>query len=239
VSTPDADDAGPNAATPGNGDFRILIASVRPSVAAFFAALGNRSSKSVSTTRVELNPTAVARASRAVASASVAIVDASIDPGEAVAVCRQLRTPRADLPIGILFCCPHSATTETLRPFLDLGIGSFLDLQLSAAQTLAALRGIARGEGVVRLQLSRETSAALFNGHDEGERLSDDELVLLRLVATGMTDLEIAREMFLSHHTVKHRIERLRHRAHARNRVQLAAWAGRLEPFHVPSPPVP
>jgi DNA-binding NarL/FixJ family response regulator len=45
-----------------------------------------------------------------------------------------------------------------------------------------------------------------------------------------MTDHEIGGEMFLSHHTVKHRIERLRHRANARNRIQLAAWAGgRLE----------
>jgi len=41
----------------------------------------------------------------------------------------------------------------------------------------------------------------------------------------GLTDGEIGRQLYLSPHTVKHRIERLRRRAQARNRVQLAAWA--------------
>ena len=219
-------DDGPNTAPPSD-ELRILTATLRPSVAAFFVGLGGRTAKSVSSTSVDLNAAAVDRASRAVASASVAVVDASIDPNEAADVCRHLRASRADLPLGILFCCPCAATKGSLRPFLDLGIGSFLDLQLSAAQTLAALRGIARGECVVCLQLSKETSAALFNNHDGNERLSEDNIVLLQLVADGMTDHEIAREMFLSHHTIKHRIARLRDRAHARNRIQLAAWAAR------------
>jgi DNA-binding NarL/FixJ family response regulator len=137
---------------------------------------------------------------------------------------------REDLRIGILFCCPHAASPESLRPFLSAGIGSFLDLQLSAEQTLAALRGIARGEAVVRMQLSEATSTVLFNGHSKDEQLSADDLVLLRLVSLGWTDAQIGGELCLSHHTIKHRIERLRRRVHARNRIQLAAFAGRLEP---------
>lgn len=161
--------------------------------------------------------------------ASVALVDASCERAEALDVCRELRVLRADMRIGILFCCPHAASPESLRPFLAAGIGSFLDLQLSAEQTLAALRGIARGEAVVRMQLSEETSTALFNGQSTDEQLSPEDLVLLRLVALGYTDAEIGREMCLSHHTIKHRIERLRSRVQARNRIQLAAFAGRME----------
>jgi DNA-binding NarL/FixJ family response regulator len=48
-------------------------------------------------------------------------------------------------------------------------------------------------------------------------------------VALGLTDHEIGRRLSLSHHTVKHRIDRLRRRVHAKNRVQLAAWAGRQD----------
>jgi DNA-binding NarL/FixJ family response regulator len=197
----------------------------------FFSALGGRSSNAVSATTFDLSATAVAKASRAIMDASVALVDASIDAVEALAVCGQLRAQRADLRIGILFCCPHAATAESLRPFITEGIGSFLDLQLSAEQTLAALRGIARGETVVRLQLTEDSSRALFNGngHNKPEELSADELVLLHLVSLGSTDHEIGLEMCLSHHTIKHRIERLRHRLHARNRIQLAAYAGRME----------
>jgi two-component system response regulator DevR len=212
-------------------EFCIVVATGRPSVDAFIAALGHRSS-AISTTAFDVSASAVERSARAVMAASVTIIDASIDPVEALDVCRALREQRADLRTGILFCCPHAATPERLRPFLAVGIGSFLDLQLSGEQMLAALRGIARGEAVVRLQLSEDSSAALFNGHGKGEQLSADELALLRLVALGLTDHEIGVQMSVSRHTIKHRIERLCRRQHARNRIQLAAFADRLERSH-------
>jgi DNA-binding response OmpR family regulator len=124
-------------------EFCIVVATGRPSVDAFIAALGHRSS-AISTTAFDVSASAVERSARAVMAASVAIIDASIDPVEALDVCRALREQRADLRTGILFCCPHAATPERLRPFLAVGIGSFLDLQLSGEQMLAALRGIAR-----------------------------------------------------------------------------------------------
>jgi DNA-binding NarL/FixJ family response regulator len=221
------------------GDFRIVLFTGRPSVATFFSAMGGRRSSAVSattmgrrrssaisTTTFDVSPTAVARAPHVVAAASVAVVDASVDPAEALEVCRELPT---DLRIGILFCCSHAATSDSLRPFLHAGIGSFLDLELSAEQTLVALRAIARGQDVFRLHLSEDSSTALFGGHSADEPLSTDDLTLLRLVALGLTDNEIGDEMHLSRHTIKHRIERLRRRQQVRNRVQLAAYAARLE----------
>jgi DNA-binding NarL/FixJ family response regulator len=205
------------------------VVTARPTLGAFFVNLSARKSDGVKTTTVDLSESAVERASRTITDVSVALVDASIDPGEALDVCQQLRMQRADLRIGILFCCPHAATLASLRPFLAMDISSFIDLQLSAEQMLAALRGIARGETVIRLQLSEQASAALFNGESSDEELSADDLALMQLVALGSTDLEIGVQMCLSHHTIKHRIERLRGRLHARNRIELAAIAGRME----------
>jgi DNA-binding NarL/FixJ family response regulator len=210
-------------------EFCIIVATGRPSVAAFFESMARPSSSAVGTTTLDLNSAAVAKASRAVLGASVAVVDASIDPVEALGVCHVLRELRDDLRIGVLYCCPHAATPDSLCPFLQLGIGSFLDLQLSAVQTVAALRGIARGETVVRMQLSEDSSKVLFNHPNNELELSADDLLLLRLVALGSTDNEIGDEMCLSPHTIKHRIERLRSRMHARNRIELAAIVGRLE----------
>jgi two-component system response regulator DevR len=199
-------------------------------VATFFESLGSRNTNGgVMTTTFDLGDLALARVSRAVLTASVAVIDASLDLLEALDVCQQLRVRRADLRIAILFCCPHAATADSLRPFLDTGICSFLDLQLSAEQTLAALRTIAHGEDVVRLRLSEEASTALFGGQGKDEQLSAEDLALMHLVALGLTDQEIGLQMCLSRHTIKHRIERLCRRQNARNRVQLAAIAGRLE----------
>lgn len=204
-----------------------MVATDRPAVGSFFKAMGRRSANGVSTTIVDPRPNGVQRAAHAVTFASVAVVDASPDLAQARELCGRLRAERPDLPVAALFCCPCSATAAQLRSFIATGIASFLDLQLSADRALNALRAVARGEDVVCLQLAGEEVRALLHGGDGSEPLDNEELVLLRLVAAGMTDHEIGDEMFLSHHTIKHRIERLRHRANARNRIQLAAWAGR------------
>lgn len=210
-------------------EFCILVATGRPGVGDFFTAMGHRGSPSVSTTVVDLNPATLTRASRALSSASVAVVDVAVHRAEALDLCTELLTRRPDLPIGALFCCPHAAAPKQLRALLAAGVSSFLDLQLSADQSLAALRSVARGEDVVCLQLTPEARKVLFNGtgngNGHGEELGAEERALLRLLELGMTDHEIGGHLCLSHHTIKHRIERLRRRANARNRVQLAAWA--------------
>ena len=191
--------------------------------------MGARNSREVTVTTFSFDEVYRAHVTRAVMTASVVVVDASIDPVVSLELCRQLRARREDLRLAIVFCCPHAARSDSLRPFLDEGIGSFLDLELSPEQTVTALRSIARGEDVVRLQLSREASTELFGGQPLDGGLSSEDLTLMGLVARGLTDTEIGAEMCLSRHTIKHRIERLCRRQHARNRIQLAAVAGRLE----------
>jgi DNA-binding NarL/FixJ family response regulator len=155
-----------------------------------------------------------------------------VDPAEAVAVAEAVRGERARLPISAVFCCPHSATAADLRGLLAAGVRALLDLQLSSEETLRVLHGVARGQGAFHLQLAAGSSTSLstlFADESRGDALSDPDLGLLRLVALGLTDHEIGRQLYLSHHTVKHRIDRLRRRVKARNRIQLAAWAGSQE----------
>jgi DNA-binding NarL/FixJ family response regulator len=218
--------------TTDSGDsFRIVLGTERPGLATFVASMGPRNSngREVTVTTFTFDEIARARVTRAAMGASVVLIDASIDPAAALDVCRVLRLRREDLRFAILFCCPHAARSNSLRPFLDEGIGSFVDLELSPEQMVAALRTVARGEDVVRLQLSREASTELFGGQAADAQLSAEDLTLMGLVARGMTDSEIGEQMCLSRHTIKHRIERLCRRQHARNRVELAAVAGRLE----------
>jgi two-component system, NarL family, response regulator DevR len=214
--------------------FGVVAISSRPTVQAFFAEVGRQ--PSVSVEMVPLDACAVAEAFDAVAAADVAVVDASVDRVDTVAVCETLRTMRPRVPISAVFCCPHSATSADLRGLLAAGVEALVDLQLSAADTLRVLRGVARGQGAFHLQMAAGSSLTLVEllGDDRGEEaLTDHDLGLLRLVAAGLTDHEIGRQLYLSHHTVKHRIDRLRRRVRARNRIQLAAWAGSQEALRV------
>lgn len=216
--------------------FGVVAISGRPTVHAFFAELGRQYESSVVMTLFPLDPVAIAAACDTLAGADVAVVDASVDRADAIAVCETIRAMRPQLPVGAVFCCPHSATSADLRGLLAAGVEALLDLQLSAAETLRVLRGVARGQGAFHLQMAAGSSLSLVEllaNEPSNEVLTDHDLGLLRLVAAGLTDHEIGRQLYLSHHTVKHRIDRLRRRVRARNRIQLAAWAGSQEALRV------
>jgi DNA-binding NarL/FixJ family response regulator len=210
-------------------EFHVLVAASHPTVRALFVDIGRHSPGSVFITVLALDPRAIAAASDRLATASVAVVDASLDPSEALAVCKAILADHPALPISAVFCCPHSATAADLRAFLAAGVGGLLELELSAEDTLGALRGVARGEAALHVQLAAGSRGSLLDrltGDQRTNQLSDDDLELLRLLTRGLTDQEIGRQLYLSHHTIKHRIDRLRRHVHAKNRIQLAAWAG-------------
>jgi DNA-binding NarL/FixJ family response regulator len=210
-------------------DFHVLVAASHPTVRALFAEIARQHPGSVLITVVSLDARAVLAASARLAPGSVAVVDASVEPTEALAVCEAIRTHRPALPVSAVFCCAHSATAADLQSFLGAGVGGLLELELSAEDILVALRGIARGESALHVQLAAGARTSLLDrltGTGRAEHLSDRDLGLLRLVALGLTDHEIGRQLYLSPHTIKHRIDRLRRHVHAKNRVQLAAWAG-------------
>jgi DNA-binding NarL/FixJ family response regulator len=211
-------------------EFRLTVMSSHPIIQAIFAGFAGPNHRSVLVTTLSLDADVVADASDLLDASTVAVLDVSIDPAQALAVCRTIRNDHPDLPIAAMFCCPHAAAAADLRALLAAGVGGLLDLQLSAEEIVRILQGVARGEGAVHLQLSAGSSVrALLDTEAAAEELSDNDLAVLRLVALGLSDHEIGRQLFLSHHTVKHRIDRLRRRLHAKNRVELAAWTGRRD----------
>jgi DNA-binding NarL/FixJ family response regulator len=207
--------------------FWIVVAAGRPSVRAFFAEIGRVPDSAVSVALLPLDAHAVAAAEDRLERANVAVVDASVERAEAISVCGAIRDRRPKLPISAVFCCPHAVTSGDLRGLLAAGVEGLIDLQLSAAETLRVLRGVARGQGAFHLQMvaGSKTSLVQLLAHERDSELNDHDLGLLRLVAAGLTDQEIGQQLYLSPHTVKHRIDRLRQRVSARNRIQLAAWA--------------
>jgi DNA-binding NarL/FixJ family response regulator len=214
----------------------VVTISGRPTVHAFFTELAREHQASVRVTLLPLDASAVTAAREALEAADVAVVDASVDRADAIAVCTSLRLLRPRLPISAVFCCPYSATSGDLRGLLAAGVEALVDLQLSSSETLRVLRGVARGQGAFHLQMAAGSSVSLIQllaDERAAEELTDHDVGLLRLVAAGLTDHEIGRQLYLSHHTVKHRIDRLRRRVRARNRIQLAAWAGSQEALHV------
>jgi len=222
----------------GMAGFSVLLATGRPAVASFFIQLGQSATPpfTVAPIPVPVESATPAPYAEHVAAATVAVVDVSPEPVAAIQFCHEMRAQRPMMPIVALFCCPHAVTFWHLRMLSGAGVRNLLDLQATGVEILRVLQGIARGDVVFHVQLRGPHGAAMediatgqgLSGETVfGSRWNATTVHILELLVHGLTDQEIGTQLYLSPHTIKHHIERVRDEVGARNRIALAAWASR------------
>ncbi len=116
---------------------------------------------------------------------------------------------------------------------LRAGASGFLLKGGEPGELLSAIRLVAAGESLLAPSVTKrlieayisqpeQATAAVPNGLDE---LSQRELEVLRHVAQGNTNSEIAEALYLSPLTIKTHVSRILTKLHARDRVQLVVIA--------------
>jgi DNA-binding NarL/FixJ family response regulator len=119
---------------------------------------------------------------------------------------------------------------EYVYAALRAGASGFLLKDARPDELLSGIRAVAFGDAVVAPALTRRllhafTKALPAAGHRVAEdprlrTLTERELEVLRVVATGLTNGEIAQELHLSESTVKTHVSRAFAKIGARDRVQ-------------------
>jgi DNA-binding NarL/FixJ family response regulator len=211
----------------------LLLATSRPAIVAFFKTVAGSSRSPLVVDPIEVSTAALGERAAQVTRASAAVVDVGVEPMAGIELCRELHRRRPALPIAALFCCPNSVTPWNLRELLTQDAVGLFDLHTSPEEAVRLLDSLASGGSVLHLHLRRGQTALLrelLTGH---EPRRDLDLKLLQLLALGLRDRHIAARLYISPHTVRHHIERLRDELGLRNRIELAAWAGRAG-FYVP-----
>ena len=101
-------------------------------------------------------------------------------------------------------------------------------------QLIAGIRAAAAGESLISppvaatvLQLLRARSAGAGTGDSVRAELSDRELEVLKLIAVGKDNAEIAQVLFISPKTVKNHISNILMKLQIENRIQAAVYAVR------------
>ena len=217
-------------------ELSLLLVTSRPAVRVFFENLGQSATPPLVVHAVPAGVDTLAAHSGQVATATVAVVDAIPDPVYTIQTCEELRTQRPSLPLAALLCCPHSVTPWQLRALIATGVSNLLDLQATAEEVQRVLQSIVRGEVALHVRLKNAHGAWLeditagqeLGGEPGSERLpTRTSPQILELLVHGLSDQEIGQQLHLSPHTIRHHINRLRGEVGARNRTELAAWAGR------------
>jgi len=121
---------------------------------------------------------------------------------------------------------------EYVHTALRNGASGFLLKDAGPTLLVEAVRAAARGDALVSPKVTVRLLAhfALAAGvaappAQPVDPLSEREEEVLRAVARGRTNAELATELFISLSTVKTHLASLQSKLGARNRVELAAWA--------------
>jgi DNA-binding NarL/FixJ family response regulator len=115
---------------------------------------------------------------------------------------------------------------------LKAGASGFLLKDASREKLTGAVRAVAAGENLLAPAITRRLIEDFCRGPAPGtpaadlaENLSRRELDVVRLVAQGQSNAEIADRLFLSQATVKSHIARILTKLGLRDRVQIAVYA--------------
>jgi DNA-binding NarL/FixJ family response regulator len=125
---------------------------------------------------------------------------------------------------------------------LKAGASGFLLKDASREQLAGAVRGVSAGETLLAPAITRRLIEDFCNGPAPGTPvagagggLSERELGVVRLVAQGLSNAEIAARLYLSEATIKSHIARILAKLGLRDRVQVAVYAyehGIVRPGH-------
>ena len=120
---------------------------------------------------------------------------------------------------------------EYVYEAMRAGATGFLLKSAPRQQLLAAVRAAAGGDVLLAPEVTRRlverfvTSRARHSSPAELQRLTGREIEVLRLVARGLSNTELAREMHLAETTVKSHVSAVLAKLGVRDRVQAVVYA--------------
>lgn len=158
----------------------------------------------------------------------VVLVDVRMPGLDGLEVTRRLAGPDEPDPLRVVVVTTFDVD-EYVHTALRNGACGFVLKRSSPALLTEAVRAAAAGDTLISPQITvrllRQLSAPTRSRTTPAEPLTPREMDIVRLVAEGRSNAEIAATLFLAPGTVKNHLAGVQRKLGARNRVGIAAWA--------------
>jgi DNA-binding NarL/FixJ family response regulator len=162
----------------------------------------------------------------------VAVLDVRLGEGKdepnGIEVCRDIRSGHPEVACVML---TSFADDEALFASIMAGASGYVLKQISGSELVKAIRRVAAGESLLDPAVTARVLERLRNPQPEDDPLSDltgQERKILALISEGLTNRQIAEQMYLAEKTVKNYVSHLLAKLGMSRRSEAAAYAARL-----------
>lgn len=159
------------------------------------------------------------------------LIDVGMPGVSGIEATRQVRALVPSVKVAILTV---SERDEDLFAAVRAGATGYLLKEVSIEELPEAVRAVARGHSLISPTMASRllTEFNVLSRRVEEERgnvprLSDRELEVLRLVARGLSNREIATELVIAENTVKNHVRNILEKLQLRSRMEAAMYAVR------------
>ena len=136
----------------------------------------------------------------------------------------------ADRPETRILVLTSFAADDKVFPAVKAGALGYLLKDSTPEQLLEAIRQVHRGEPSLEPSIARKVLQELSNpgggtGKQTSDPLTEREMEVLRLIAQGMSNKEIAAKIFVAEWTVRSHVSNILGKLHLASRTQAALYA--------------
>jgi two-component system response regulator DevR len=157
----------------------------------------------------------------------VAVLDARLPDGSGIDVCRAIRSSDPTIAVVILTSYDDD---DALFAAIMAGAAGYVLKQVRGNDLVDAVRRVATGQSLLDPVVTQRVLTRIREGEthsDPLDVLTTQEARILELIGDGMTNRQIAAEMFLAEKTVKNYVSQLLAKLGLKRRTQAAVLAAK------------
>jgi two-component system, NarL family, response regulator DevR len=158
----------------------------------------------------------------------VALLDGRLPDGSGIDVCRDVRSAHPEIRCVILTSYDDN---DALFAAVMAGAAGYLLKEIKGNSLIDAVRQVAAGKSLLDPSVTERLLTRLREGEPHDERLAsltEREREILNLIADGLTNRQIAQQLFLAEKTVKNYVSALLTKLGMERRTQAAVYGAEV-----------